>query len=202
MKVRKRRIAMIAGAVLCVALLAAVFGTQQKASSVRQPVESASVASTSATQAGKDTSTTASTDAAPSSSTTAAGGSTAVASGEVIEIKEKLFVAQTNDVYNNTGDYLGKTLKYEGIFSVYQSPETGTKYYSVIRYGPGCCGIDANCGFEVIWPDGQTNYPDQDDWVEATGVLEEYQEDGYTFLRLALTSLEPLAVRGEEYVAQ
>ena len=33
------------------------------------------------------------------------------------------------------------------------------KYDSVIRYGPGCCGVDANCGFEVIW---DHEYPDQD----------------------------------------
>lgn len=122
-----------------------------------------------------------------------------VASGDVVEIKEKLFIAQTNDIYYNAGDYLGKTIKYEGIFDVYVVPETDARYYTVIRYGPGCCGIDANAGFEVLWDDA---YPEQNDWVEAVGVLEEYEEEGYKYLRLALTSLTVLPARGAEYVSQ
>ncbi len=117
----------------------------------------------------------------------------------VIEIREKMFIAQTNDIYFNAEDYLGKTLSYEGMFDVYEVPETGVKYYSVFRYGPGCCGIDANAGFEVMW---DKPYPEPNDWVRAEGVLEEYDEDGYKYLRLALTSLEVLPTRGAEYVSQ
>lgn len=121
-------------------------------------------------------------------------------SGEdIIEIKEKMFIAQTNDVYLNVKDYLGKTIKYEGIFEIYHDDESNTKYYSVIRYGPGCCGYDANAGFEVIW-DG--NYPNQNDWVEATGVLETYKEDDSEYLRLRLSSLTVLTTRGAENVYQ
>lgn len=119
--------------------------------------------------------------------------------GEVIEIKEKMFVAQTNDIYFNADDYIGKTIKYEGIFDIYVAPANGQSYYSVIRYGPGCCGVDANAGFEVIW-DGE--YPKQNDWVEAVGVLEKYDEGDVKFLRLALTSLKVLPTRGSEYVSQ
>jgi len=119
--------------------------------------------------------------------------------GEVFEIREKLFVAQTNDIYYNALDYLGKTLKYEGVFSEFTDPETGETFYSVIRYGPGCCGIDSDCGFEVKWDKG---YPAADDWVEAVGVLEEYEEGGFWYLRLALTSLTVLDERGAEYVTQ
>jgi uncharacterized membrane protein YcgQ (UPF0703/DUF1980 family) len=118
---------------------------------------------------------------------------------DVIEIREKLFVAQTNDIYFNAGDYLGKTIRLEGVFDVFDDPNTGTTYRSVIRYGPGCCGIDANPGFEVDWEGG---YPSQNDWVEATGVLVEYDEGGYKYLRLALTELNVLDERGAEYVVQ
>ncbi|MDF2844297.1 MAG: hypothetical protein K0R00_2723 [Herbinix sp.] len=119
--------------------------------------------------------------------------------GDVIEIKEKLFIAQTNDVYFNTEDYLGKTIKYEGIFSAYEDPTSGNTYYSVIRYGPGCCGVDANAGFEVVW---EKEYPEVDDWVEVVGVLEEYEEDGQTYIHLVLSSLKVLEERGKEYVSQ
>ncbi|WP_313133187.1 TIGR03943 family putative permease subunit [Anaerocolumna sp.] len=118
---------------------------------------------------------------------------------DIIEIKEKMFIAQTNDIYFNPVDYLGKTIKYEGIFNVHEVPETDTRYYSVIRYGPGCCGVDAYAGFEVIW---DKDYPEQEDWVEAVGVLKEYEENGYQYLRLELTSLTVLSTRGEEYVYQ
>ncbi len=94
---------------------------------------------------------------------------------------------------------MGKRIKYEGIFSKYITPDTGITYFSVIRYGPGCCGIDANAGFEVQW---DKDYPDPDDWVEAEGILEEYEEDGYPYLRLALISLKVLSTRGAEYVSQ
>jgi uncharacterized membrane protein YcgQ (UPF0703/DUF1980 family) len=117
----------------------------------------------------------------------------------VIEIKEKLFVAQTNEIYVNSPDYLGKTIKYEGIFNVFTWEENGVTYYTAFRYGPGCCGTDGNCGFEVIWDNA---YPETGDWVEVIGVLEEYDEDGETYLRLALTSLTVLDTRGAEYVTQ
>ena len=119
--------------------------------------------------------------------------------GDLIEIKEKLFIAQTNDVYFNTEDYLGKTIKYEGIFSAYEDAVSGNTYYSVIRYGPGCCGVDANAGFEVVW---DKEYPKVDDWVEVVGVLEEYEEDGQTYIHLVLSSLKVLEERGKEYVSQ
>jgi uncharacterized membrane protein YcgQ (UPF0703/DUF1980 family) len=124
-------------------------------------------------------------------------------SGDIIEIKEKMFVAQSNDVYYNTEDYLGKTLKYEGIFQGFTDPNTNITYYSVIRYGPGCCGVDANCGFEVKWVEEENSvYPALNDWVEVVGVLEEYEEDGWEYLRLNLTSLTVLPTRGAEVVTQ
>jgi uncharacterized membrane protein YcgQ (UPF0703/DUF1980 family) len=124
-------------------------------------------------------------------------------SGEIIEIKEKMFVAQSNDVYYNTEDYLGKSLKYEGIFQGFTDPNTNITYYSVIRYGPGCCGVDANCGFEVKWVEEENPaYPALDEWVEVVGVLEEYEEDGWQYLRLNLTSLTVLPTRGAAYVTQ
>ena len=121
-------------------------------------------------------------------------------SGDVFEIKEKLFIAQTNDIYYNADDYLGKTIKYEGIYKAYPwEEENNLTYYYVIRYGPGCCGNDGEAGFEIIW---NGEHPNEDDWVEAIGVLEEYEEDGYKYLRLVLTSLTVLPTRGAEYVSQ
>jgi hypothetical protein len=123
---------------------------------------------------------------------------TAQAATDIVEIKEKMFIAQTNDIYINKDDYLGKTIKYEGLFDQSTWKGNGKTYRYVIRFGPGCCpGDAAAAGFEVVW---DKSYPKKNDWVEAVGVLEEYEDDGIPNLRLALTSLTVLAKRGKEKV--
>ncbi|MDR1429678.1 MAG: hypothetical protein LBI85_05265 [Spirochaetaceae bacterium] len=119
--------------------------------------------------------------------------------GNFVEIKEKMFIAQTNDVYLNPDDYLGKGIRLEGLFK--REGYTEKEYCFVIRYGPGCCGTDGNAGFEVAW-EGQGEYPKVDEWVEATGVLKTYDEDGYPYLYIALSSLTVMDQRGAEFVTQ
>ncbi|KKI50670.1 hypothetical protein CHK_1785 [Christensenella hongkongensis] len=120
-------------------------------------------------------------------------------SGDVIEIKEKMFVAQSNDVYINSKEYMGKTIKWEGMFQQMTDTANGNVHNFVIRYGPGCCGYDANAGFEVRW-DG--DLPEVNDWVEAVGTLGTYEENGTEYLYVQLQELNILEQRGEEYVYQ
>jgi uncharacterized membrane protein YcgQ (UPF0703/DUF1980 family) len=128
---------------------------------------------------------------------------TEVSNEKIIEIKEKMFVAQVNDIYLNTEDYLGKTIKLEGIFKKEQ-PYEGDPYCFVLRYGPGCCGNDGNVGFEIRWDKSMARpYPKAESWVESTGVLKYYEEDGYSqYLYLDLISLNVLNKRGLETVVQ
>jgi zinc transport system permease protein len=131
--------------------------------------------------------------------------STAKDTASMIEIKEKMFIAQTNDVYLNPEDYLGRMIKLEGLFKLENYTGEDTNYCFVLRYGPGCCGNDGNAGFEVAWDKDvstDTVYPAVDDWVEATGVLKTYEEDGYPYLYIALSNLRVLDERGAEYVTQ
>ncbi|MDR2768886.1 MAG: metal ABC transporter permease, partial [Treponema sp.] len=74
-------------------------------------------------------------------------------SGSVVEIKEKMFIAQTNDIYLNAEDYLGKTIRLEGLFKTDSYDDLSKTYCFVMRYGPGCCGNDGSAGFEVAWPE-------------------------------------------------
>jgi uncharacterized membrane protein YcgQ (UPF0703/DUF1980 family) len=123
----------------------------------------------------------------------------------VIEINEKMFIAQTNEIYLNSEEYLGKTIKLEGLFKQEQSAVSNTSYCFVLRYGPGCCGTDGNAGFEVSWDKGAVSdkpYPDTDEWVEASGELKSYDEDGLPYLYIALSSLKVLEKRGAEFVTQ
>ena len=124
---------------------------------------------------------------------------------DLVEIREKMFIAQVNDVYLNPAIYLGKTLRLEGIFKRDQSIERNTPFYSVIRYGAGgCCGNDGQVGFEVKWPEDRAGpYPVADSWVEATGVVNVGNEDGNNqYLYLDLSSLTVLNRWGAEYVVQ
>jgi uncharacterized membrane protein YcgQ (UPF0703/DUF1980 family) len=107
-------------------------------------------------------------------------------------------------VYLNPEDYLGKTIKLEGLFKREQYLEEGAAYCFVLRYGPGCCGNDGNAGFEVAWDmsEGEAGYPAIDEWVEAVGTLASYEEDGYPYLYLSLSSLKVLEERGAEFVSQ
>lgn len=57
----------------------------------------------------------------------------------MIEITDNYFIEQTNDVFYNLNDYIGKTIKIEGLVYSYEDDE-GKICYAVIRNTPGCCG--------------------------------------------------------------
>lgn len=116
-----------------------------------------------------------------------------------VDITEKMFVAQINDIYLNPQNYLGKTIRLEGMFKSTANLSTGDSYRFVYRNGPGCCGTDTMPGFEVK---GDGNYPEDNAWVRATGVLEEYEENGKPYFQLRLKELKVLDKRGLETVSQ
>jgi uncharacterized membrane protein YcgQ (UPF0703/DUF1980 family) len=147
--------------------------------------------------------------ALPQNGATGDADGAALAEGGVIEIKEKLFIAQTNEVYLNPDDYMGKTIRLEGLFKTEQYEEGEDPYCYVLRYGPGCCGYDGTAGFEVAWmpraevPAAETAaYPHEDDWVEVVGTLSSYEEKGNPYLYLRLDSLTVKDSRGAEFVKQ
>jgi len=119
-----------------------------------------------------------------------------------VEIREKMFIAQINDIYMNTDEYIGKEIMLEGMFMPSYYEPTDSMYYMVARYGPGCCGYDGIAGFEVAFDHLGIGTPESNDWVEAVGTLERYEELGQTFLHLVLSSLRVLDTRGAETVLQ
>lgn len=119
---------------------------------------------------------------------------------DVIEIKERVFIAQINDIYSNFADYEGKTIIVEGMYSEFQVSEDSPKMPVVYRKGPGCCGNDGWGGFFLRY-DGQL--PKENDWIRVQGKpLIEEGEDGYYNLFLQVDSLEVKKERGAETVKQ
>ena len=184
-------------------LLAAVLSgcEAQPASKAALPAETAATAEVTAIATTVATPTATAT-AVPTAEASADPTADQVALPQIdVDIPEKMFVTQMNDIIIRSEDYLGKVIRYEGMFAQYNYTvyEVPTSVSMVFRYGPGCCGYDGIAGLEVGW-DGAL--PQNNDWVEAVGVLESYEESGAEYLRLALTSLKVLEVRGAETVTQ
>lgn len=115
---------------------------------------------------------------------------------DVVEIKEKMFITQINDIYLNPDEYKDKKIKLEGFHSVVEMD--GETVHGVIRNGPGCCGNDGVAGFEFVW-DGE--YPKENDWLRVVGTLEIVEEDGIEYMYLKASEVEVLEKRGAEFVA-
>jgi uncharacterized membrane protein YcgQ (UPF0703/DUF1980 family) len=122
---------------------------------------------------------------------------------KIVEIKEKMFVAHVNDVYLNMKHYMGKTVKFEGMF-FREQPDDDTVYNLVVRYGPGgCCGYDAYVGFEVASESYKITFPENNSWVEAVGVIKNSTgSELVTYPYIDLISLNVLEKRGRETVTQ
>lgn len=119
-------------------------------------------------------------------------------STKIIELTDKFYVTYINDIFYNQDDYLGKTLRLQGAYmkATYNLGNSKKKQIDfVYRNGPGCCGNDgAMCGFEFENTNKVTLK--DDDWIEVTGVLETYEENGLSFLRLANCTVTVMKKRG------
>ena len=85
----------------------------------------------------------------------------------MVEITDNFFIEQTNDVYLNLSDYIGKTIKIEGLIYSYKD-SNGDICYAVVRNTPGCCGNDGLAGIDIRYFE---DYPEENTWVEVVGVV-------------------------------
>lgn len=116
---------------------------------------------------------------------------------DLMIIKEKMFVAQIQEIYTNREDYIGKRIKYQGFYHTFFDEQNNEMINAIVRYGPGCCGDDFFVGFEVSWIE---KYPEEDDWVEVSGIVESYEYEGEYYLRVQIEALDILDERGNETV--
>ena len=122
--------------------------------------------------------------------------SAAVAEGRTVEISERMFATHINHINLNPLDYVGRTIRLQGIFVNYNTAlGFDEPLYVVYRtFSDGCCVM--RIGFEVQWPEWAARPPPADDsWVEAVGVL---RMRGFVYIEL--TSLTVLARRGADVV--
>ena len=116
----------------------------------------------------------------------------------IVEIGERFFVAQVDDIYINPDNYKDKMIVIEGMYSTIN--DVDEIYNIVYRLTPGCCPGDDDLprGFMFRY-DGVL--PQENDWIKATGTPEiEIHESGETGVFLNLTDLEIMSTRGAELV--
>lgn len=104
---------------------------------------------------------------------------------DILEITDNYFIEQTNDIYYNIEDYLGKTIKIEGFISSYED-SNGDKCYCVLRNTPGCCGNDGLAGLDIRC---KSEYPKENTWVEVIGVIEKDTAFGQEIPAIQVTSI-------------
>ncbi len=92
-----------------------------------------------------------------------------------------------SEVYNMMAvpeDFIGKTIKMEGIFSSFHDDQTGKDYFAcIIQDATACCaqGIEFELEGEHKYPD---DYPEVGGDVCVVGVFDTYTEGEYTYCTL------------------
>jgi len=113
---------------------------------------------------------------------------------DTLVIGDRFFVTQIMDIFMNPRIYMGKTIRYEGMFRTLIW-FTGDDNFAVIRYTIGCCGEEP-IGLRVLLPCGMEPFA-EDAWVEVIGILE--RSNGSPVVRV--TSIVETAERGSRFVA-
>lgn len=121
--------------------------------------------------------------------------------GNVLEISEKLFITQINDIFYNFSDYQDKKIIVEGMFTFLTNAKGDKRKPAVYRRGPGCCGNDGWGGFILKLPDN-LKVPNDNDWIRVKGHLKLISEGRFRDLYLIVEELEVKAERGLEDVLQ
>ncbi|MCL2572799.1 MAG: hypothetical protein FWE11_10400 [Defluviitaleaceae bacterium] len=116
---------------------------------------------------------------------------------DIIEIREESFVAQFYEIIFLSEEFIGRKIRFEGIFWNVPMSEDENQYI-VFRYADGCC-MPMEIGFEIVL-NGIAPLPD-DTWVEVTGILEEFEPfPGHIALRIDAVSIVEMNERGAEMV--
>ena len=77
--------------------------------------------------------------------------------------------------------YIGKTVKMDGLFAYYHDESTGNYYFAcIIQDATACCaqGIEFVLTEDYVYPD---DYPEVDEEICVVGVFDTYQEGDYTY---------------------
>lgn len=111
----------------------------------------------------------------------------APADSEVLDLTALSSTMVYAEVYNmmvTPENYVGRTVKMQGQFTVYEDTENNKVYYAcVIADATACCqqGLEFVLSGNVTYPD---DYPEPNTEITVTGVFQTYEESGYKYCHL------------------
>lgn len=97
-----------------------------------------------------------------------------------------------SEVYNmmvSPEQYIGKTVKMDGLFAYYHDEATGNYYFAcIIQDATACCaqGIEFVPTEDYVYPD---DYPEVDEEICVVGSFDTYQEGNFTYCTLRNATL-------------
>lgn len=128
-------------------------------------------------------------------SDTASSGHVDVSSGVDVDLTQLSSTMVYSEVYNmfvSPEDYIGKTIKMKGAFSIYQDETTDKVYYTcIIADATACCSQ----GLEFVWKGEHKypeDYPELDSKITVTGEFQTYEENGSLYCTLIDAEIESI----------
>lgn len=112
---------------------------------------------------------------------------------DLTTLSSTMVYAEVFNMMVSPDDYIGKTIRMTGIFTVYQDPETKQVYCGVIvEDATACCAQ----GFDLVMPEERSypqDYPAPESEITVVGTLQAdrtLEEHGIIFLRLEDVTFE------------
>lgn len=103
---------------------------------------------------------------------------------DLTELSSTMIYSEVYNMMVNPEDYVGKMVRMNGQFSVYQDQSTGSIYYAVIiADATACCsqGLEFVLAGNYTYPD---DYPEIGTELTATGTFQTYEENGAMYCHL------------------
>lgn len=104
-------------------------------------------------------------------------------------LSSTMVYSQVYDMVYFPENYVGQTVKMEGIYTHYHDDTTGKDYYACfIQDATACCaqGIEFELTDDYVYPD---DYPEEGGYVCVSGTFDIYEEDGFTYCTLRNSTL-------------
>ena len=102
---------------------------------------------------------------------------------DLTHMSATMVYSEVFDMLSVPENYMGKTVRMDGLFTGYRDPESGRYYYAcIIQYATDCCapGIE----FVLAEPRDPEDYPREGDFITVSGTFDAYEENGFQYVQL------------------
>ncbi len=102
---------------------------------------------------------------------------------DLTELSSTMVYAEVYNMVFEPADYVGKTIKMEGMYTRYEDTEGNAWNSCLIMDATACCsqGLEFELTDEYSYPD---DFPEEGDDITVMGTFDTYTEDGYEFVTI------------------